>query len=347
MSSLFDPNSTGSHEQIFGLPFAVESSELVIIPVPWEATTSYGAGTSDGPQAVLNASSQVDLYDIELGEFYQNGIAMLPLKDVENIRRLSDSSKSKAIAVREALEAGDELNSDQQSLQREVNKASQQVNDWVYQTAQLHLSAGKKVALLGGDHSSPYGLIKALSERHRGQFGILHIDAHADLRKSYQGFEHSHASIFRNVMDSEFKPECLVQVGIRDFCKEEYDYIQERSDIFTHFDRSLKSMQFDGYSWNSICESIVRDLPKKVYISFDIDGLSPEFCPNTGTPVPGGLSFDQALSLFAQIRKSGRKIIGFDLNEVSPDPQGSEWDANVGARVLFKLCGYLITEILP
>lgn len=93
-----------------------------------------------------------------------------------------------------------------------------------------------------------------------------------------------------------------------------------------------------------MCQKILNELPQNIYISFDIDGLSPEFCPNTGTPVPGGLSFDQALTLFAEARKQGKKWIGFDLNEVSPDPNGSEWDANVGARVLFKLCGYLLTE---
>src|SRR5690606_18866656 len=100
-----------------------------------------------------------------------------------------------------------------------------------------------------------------------------------------------------------------------------------------------------GQSWNSLCQRILEPLPSAVYVSFDIDGLSPELCPGTGTPVPGGLSFEQACYLLVHIVRSGRRIIGFDLNEVSPgrDPN-NEWNGNVGARLLFKLCGALVAS---
>ena len=108
----------------------------------------------------------------------------------------------------------------------------------------------------------------------------------------------------------------------------------------TYFDRDLKSLVFDGKSFKQVCGEIVSHLSPDVYISFDIDGLDPRFCPNTGTPVPGGLDFDQVLYLFEQVVESGRRIIAFDLNEVAPGKE-SEWDANVGARAIYRLANLL------
>lgn len=343
---IFDPNSTGSlNSGLFGLPYTREESELIVLPVVWEATTSYGDGTSEGPRAILEASAQVDLYDIELGEFYERGLFMEPLENLEWMRSLNHDAKASAKEIREHLEAGEDLTSPLIEAKARVNTASHKVNDWVYNQATAALQSGKKVAVIGGDHSSPFGLIRAVSEKHKGKFGVLHVDAHADLRNAYQGFTYSHASIMYNVMTSSFKPEKLVQVGIRDFCREEKDLIDSRSDIRTFFDRDLKLELDEGTPWRAIAQEIIGELPQNIYISFDIDGLDPQFCPNTGTPVPGGLSFDQALSLLAEIRRQGKTIVGFDLNEVAPGPHGSQWDGNVGARLLFKLCGYyLLTE---
>ena len=193
---------------------------------------------------------------------------------------------------------------------------------------------------------TPLGAIQAFSKKYKGDFAVLHFDAHADLRKAYQGFTHSHASIMYNVMTGTHKPKKLVQVGIRDFCEEEFDFIESRNDIRTFFDLDLKRRLMNGESWSQIANDIVKELPEKIYISFDIDGLDPVYCPNTGTPVPGGLQIEQVFYIFRLIAETGRKIIGFDLNEVStgglPLNKSDEWDGNVGARILYKLCGWSI-----
>lgn len=336
----FNPNDTaGAESGIFGLPFTAEESRLHLIPVPWEVTTSYGDGASRGPEAVLEASKQVDLFDIETGDVYMNGYFMQPIP--EDLIALNRTMKAKAKVIVQAIEDGRENEAEPQRLQKEINEASTKVNDWVYSQAKALFAKGKIPAVLGGDHSTPYGLIRATAEACAGDFGILHVDAHADLRDAYQGYESSHASIMFNVME-KIRPKKLIQVGIRDFSPGEYEYIQKNSErVRTFFDPLLKRRLNRGESWQSICDEIVGQLPKNVHISFDIDGLSPDLCPNTGTPVPGGLSFDQALTLFATVAESGRKIVSFDLNEVAqPEGTDSEWDGNVGARILFKMCGW-------
>ena len=116
--------------------------------------------------------------------------------------------------------------------------------------------------------------------------------------------------------------------------------IRSRKDIKTYFDINLQSAMMGGRSWGSLCKEIVEDLPKNVYVSFDIDGLDPALCPDTGTPVPGGLSFSQATMLIREIVDQGKTIVGFDLNEVSGGKSGNEWNGNIGARILYKLCGW-------
>ncbi|MCB0368452.1 MAG: arginase family protein [Bdellovibrionales bacterium] len=225
-----------------------------------------------------------------------------------------------------------------------MNQACDHMTNWVYEQSKKVLDSNKLLGLIGGDHSTPLGAIKAISEKYKNNFGILHIDAHADLRNSYQGFTQSHASIMYNVIHGDHRPKKLVQLGIRDFCEEEYDLIQSRPDVKTFFDIELKSRLLNGESWYQVCQTIINELPENIYISFDIDGLDPVFCPHTGTPVPGGLSIDQVFFLFNQLHKSNKKVIGFDLNEVSTGgaklEDASEWDGNVGARVLYKLCGW-------
>ena len=144
-----------------------------------------------------------------------------------------------------------------------------------------------------------------------------------------------------NVMKLPMAPKKLVQVGIRDFCEQEHEAIKNSNGrINTFFDSALRDETFLGVTWKQITESIIKALPQNVYISFDIDGLDPSLCPNTGTPVLGGLSFHEANYILSQVSESGRKIIGFDLNEVSQGETDSEWDGNVGARLLYKLCGW-------
>ena len=340
----YDPNAAISADfGIFGLPVQESAAKVVLVPVPWEVTTSYGAGASWGPQLIRKASEQIDLFDFETGKAYELGYFMRAFPT--DLKKSNDDFKVKA---QELIKMINEQSSDQKrmdQLRSEVNTACEKMNEWVYKNCKEVLVNGQGLGVVGGDHSTPFGALRAISESCQGQFGILHIDAHADLRKAYQGFTHSHASIMNNVMNAPWKPTKLVQVGIRDFCEEEFDLIESRDDIRTFFDLDLKSRMFEGTTWKDLCEDIVSELPQNVYISFDIDGLDPSFCPHTGTPVPGGLQMEQMYYLFNHLYRSGRNIIGFDVNEVSSGgvaPKDADpWDGNVGARVLYKLCGWL------
>lgn len=336
----FDPSGTGSyHSGLFGIPTERESARVVIIPVPWEVTTSYGGGTARGPQAVLEASPQIDLFDLELGRAYEKGYHLLPIP--AELTDLNAKMRPLALQVRSELEESGHLSTEAKKHQSAINAACAKMCDWVHGEARSILARRQIPAVLGGDHSVPEGNIQAVSGVTKGDFGVLHLDAHADLRERYQGFERSHASIMNNVMTASWKPKKLVQVGIRDFSEDEHAMIQAREDIKTFFDVELKRAQFEGVSWSAQCQQIVSELPHHVYLSWDIDGLSPEFCPSTGTPVPGGLSFDQACFLLRTLVQSGRKIVGFDLNEVAFN-ENSEWDGNVGARLLYKMCGWAV-----
>jgi agmatinase len=342
--SHFNPSDAASADSgIFGVPVTKDNSLIHLLPVPWDVTTSYGVGASDGPELILQASEQVDLFDLEVGNSWRAGYFMKDIpKDLKELNKIMKAKAQELLHLRADQEGNLAL---QEKMQIEINAACERMSSWVYEQSQQILKDGKILGLVGGDHSTPFGAIKAVSEKHNGQIGILHIDAHADLRCAYQGFEHSHASIMYNVM-TKIRPQKLVQVGIRDFCEEEYDFIQHHPKaIKTFFDLENKKRLLKGESWAKIADEIIQELPDKVYISFDIDGLDPALCPHTGTPVAGGLSLDQVFFLFHQLAESGRQIVGFDLNEVSSGGEeldSVEWDGNVGARVLFKLCGWAV-----
>jgi len=349
MKVTFDPNAAALKDSgIFGLPFSIDEAALVLIPVPWEVTTSYGRGTAQGPQAILQASKQIDLFDIDLGNFFEAGIAML-----DESREVQKWNEEASILAQEIIaEGGVDVDPELQAVAQKVNAYSIQLNEYVYAETKNLLDQGKRVGLIGGDHSTPFGAIQAFLEKYP-EMGILHFDAHADLRDAFEGFEYSHASIMHNVIEKTALKK-LVQVGIRDFCEEEFEYIKKSNQrIVTFFDAQLAEQKLNGTQWSTICDEIIRHLPKEVYISFDIDGLDPRFCPHTGTPVPGGIDLREAFYLIKKVAQSGRKIIGFDLNEVSPGMQAlsdiadpaAEWDANVGARLLYKLCGWTLNNL--
>jgi agmatinase len=223
---------------------------------------------------------------------------------------------------------------------KEINEGSEFLNNWVFERTKELMDSGKLVALLGGDHSTPLGYFKAIADRH-GEFGILQIDAHCDLRKAYEGFTYSHASIMYNALEEIPQLTKIVQVGIRDYCEEEVDYINtHKNRVVTYFDKDIKERQYEGETWKTIVDEMIGQLPAKVYISFDIDGLDPKLCPHTGTPVQGGFETEQVFYLFKKLLQSGRKFVGFDLNEVGVSHD--EWDENVGARCLFKMCNLLV-----
>lgn len=339
----FDPNAPAQPGSgVFGLPHQEADAQVVLVPVPWEATTSYGGGASDGPRAIRDASAQVDLYDLDVEKPYTAGIYMQD--EPEAIISANGRGKALAAKVIEAGGAGDDPELGK-SLAR-VNELSAEVNRWVAAETRRLFDAGKIVGIVGGDHSVPFGALTELASR-QPKYGILHFDAHSDTRRAYEGFEHSHASIMFNVLERIPQVSKVVQVGIRDVCEEEIDYCRrqgERVRMFT--ERELVKRRHAGEPFTKTVTDIVSELPDHVWVSFDIDGLDPRFCPHTGTPVPGGLDTHDVVAILRGLAQSGRRIVGFDLNEVAPNPsdQEDEWDGNVGARMLYKLIGFTLAS---
>ena len=340
MSNLdnFDPSGVGlKNGKFIGLPFEYEEASLILQPVPWDATVSYQDGTHSGPENILEASAQLDLYDPDAPDQWRKGIFFNPVSS--EIKKKNAKTRKWAAAQIALLESGKADVKKLHKLSGKVNEKCEELNAYVYETSREHLANGKKLGLIGGDHSSPLGFYQALHEVH-GSFGLLVIDAHLDLRTAYEGFAYSHASIFRNAVTS-MPVQKLIQVGIRDYCEEELAFIAEHADMIEpYFDHQLRDRKALGESWHQICAEIAGKLPQNIVISVDIDGLLPYLCPNTGTPVPGGLEFNELTYLLKTLVDNGKNILGFDLCEVAG--KGNEWDGNVGARVCYKLAGQLL-----
>ena len=244
-------------------------SKFDIIPVPLERTVSYGKGTSMGPQAIIEASNELERYTGK-SEPCLDGIYTHPFLDC-----------NKPIDI----------------VINELQKLTQSVS-----------SKNKIPVILGGEHSITYGAVngifKGLELKNKNEIGILQIDAHADLREKYENEVHSHASVMYLLSEEKYK---IAQCGVRALSKEEAD--------------NRRKFQITSYSVEEInkrCElSLPQNFPKKIYISFDLDGLDPSIMPATGTPVPGGLGFNESLELIQKLIKD-REIVGFDVVELSP-----------------------------
>lgn len=340
----FDPNAPAQPGSgVFGLPFTEEEALVVLVPVPWEATTSYGGGAAEGPKAILEASMQVDLFDLDVEKPYVPGIFMT--EESEEVLAWNQTGKVLAQSVIEAGGAGD----DPELLRAlaEVNALSAKVDTWVEKETARLLAKKKVVGIVGGDHAVPFGAIRAVAKDRKRPFGVLHFDAHSDTRDAYEGFARSHASIMRNVLEEIPEVEKLVQVGIRDVCEEEVTYTRSLGErVSVHYDRDIARRKLSGEGFAPLAREIAAALPNDVWVSFDIDGLDPRFCPHTGTPVPGGLDVHELAFVLREVVKAGKRIIGFDLNEVAPnqaDPD-DQWDGNVGARMLYKLIGFTLAS---
>jgi agmatinase len=349
----YDPNAPAdSSAGIFGIPCTYEKAKLVYIPIPWEATTSYGGGTVFGPDAILSASCQLDVFDLDVKDPYKKGLHALPISD--DILEMNRLAKEKAQPIKDAL--GEvETSADLRSKLQEVNALSTKLNQMIESETTRILKDGKIPAIIGGDHSTPMGAFQAAA-KHCGSFGILHFDAHSDTRNAYMGFSDSHASIMRNAANRIPSITKFVQVGIRDFCEEEFAFTKEQGTRFEVFyDQMISERKLSGESFSKIAQDMIRNLPEQVWVSFDIDGLDPRFCPHTGTPVPGGLDYPEAVHILRALAKSGKKIIGFDVVEVAPPLTDSEtplepvqasdeWDANVGMRLIYKLSAFALAS---
>lgn len=349
----FDPNAAAAHGGIFGLPYTADEARFVVVPVPFDATTSYRDGAANGPAAILAASGQVDLFDVDFGRPWASGICMLP-HDRGAARQLAKLNREARRFAVPVIAAGGNV-AGRAALQRalrEVNRRSLAMCGIVEGQVDRLLEQGRVPVVLGGDHSTSFGCVSACARRHAG-LGILHLDAHADLRPAFEGFDWSHASIMHNVVSrigGRGGVAALVQVGVRDLGENEYEEIRRRrrrgeTRIVTYFDSVVQRALHRGKTWGRLCAEIVSKLPASVYLSVDIDGLEPSLCPDTGTPVPGGFSFAQFVELLRALVHAKRRIVGMDLTEVAPrrglkaGAWGGDWNANVGARVLYKMIG--------
>jgi len=260
-----------------------------IIPAPLEQTVSYGRGAAYGPAAILEASQQLEAWD-----GYScpgaHGIYTAPATDCEG-------------DIEAALEH-------------------------IAQSTRNAIDHNALPILLGGEHSATLGALRAL-KKHYGHFGIVHIDAHADLRPHYQGSIYSHASVmYRAVADLSLR---LAQFGVRDLCLEE---TQVRRDFNVHF-LDAPELAKTGLPVALLPE----DFPETVYISFDVDGLDPACIPATGTPVPGGLAWYEALEIVEHCAR-GRRVAGFDVVELAPLP-GLHASDYAAARLVYHIMGIL------
>jgi agmatinase len=334
--SSFDPDAAAAPGSgLYGLPQDPGSARVHVHGVPFDATTSYRPGARFGPDAVLAASRQVDLHDRLFGEPFAAGICYLG--DDGTIARWNTDARRLAEPV---IAAGGAPPGD--ALVVPVDALGARLNARVRELVEATLDAGKLPCVLGGDHAVPFGAIAACAARHPG-LGVLHFDAHADLRPAYEGFVWSHASIFHNVLEHVGDVARVVQVGVRDLGAVESARIAEDGRLVTLFDDEWSARRMSGAGLAPLVDAHLAHLPPDVYVSFDVDGLDPTLCPHTGTPVPGGLDWAAAMLWLQRLVSSGRRVVGLDLCEVATppggDPEGLGWDAIVGARLLYRLIG--------
>lgn len=328
-----DPDGDG---MLFGLPHGPDEALVHVIPVPWEAVRTYGPGTRRGPEAVLQASAQVELLDANFGEVWRFGIHQCSADP--HLATWSDESEADAVAVVESK------GGDTDAVTR-LDARCAEVEDSTWLQSRDVLAEGRLPIVLGGDHSVAHGNLRAVSEAFGG-LGVLHIGARARLRPTYLGLHWSHASVFYRALHLPGIAR-VVGVGWREVSAPERSVVYaepERIEVFEDHDIALELAH--GGTWGQICQRIIAALPAQVHVSFDVGGLDPTLCPRGGAAVPGGLSFHQVQVLLAALAAQ-REVVGVDLVEVSCGPDWRagrpdlfcDWDALVGARLLYKLAG--------
>ena len=325
----FNPSEIAvKNGNIFGFPYNQEEAEIHIIPVAWEATASFGRGCAASYEAIRQASLQLDFYN-DKGAFWK-----VPVFMQEAIgQMLNDQISNKAAELIQFLEEGGKITERQAEFDT-VNNYSQELNALVKKTCLASLETGKKVLLIGGDHSIPLGYLQALNTTK--SFGILHFDAHADMRPGYEGFVYSHASIMHHAKLLS-NIESITSIGLRDISPEEAKIIRNDSQLIAFSDKWMAAKKHQGTSFIDIIHEILSQLPPKIYISFDVDCLDPSLCPNTGTPVPGGLTWHEIQAFIDALYQSDIEIIGADICETGNHP----WDAQISARLIYQFIGLL------
>ena len=352
LPSDFDPDAPADAEGgLFGLTTSPEEAGVRVLGLPFDATTSYRRGTALGPAAVLAASHQIDLLDVQQRDWTGGDgrpwAAGVHFELDEQVATWNEEAVPLATAI---IERGGRIGDDAtllRSIER-VEAIGTALNDRVEAWTAARLAAGQIPALLGGDHSVPLGALVAAARAHPG-LGVLHVDAHADLRPAFEGFRWSHASILHNVLAEAPGLGQVLSIGLRDLGEVELARLDASAgSVRPIFGHAWAALRARGADLVEVVAKEIARLPDEVWITFDIDGLEPAWCPNTGTPVPGGLTWDEALLWIGGVVDSGRRIVGFDLCEVGPGeaPQTDTdgWDAIVGARLLYKLIGAAVAS---
>ncbi|MBQ2365284.1 MAG: arginase family protein [Alistipes sp.] len=335
----FNPNGViPDNGNYFGFPVEPNDAALVLLSAPWDATTSMRVGSSYAPDAIIEASRRIDLYDPVSPDSWRKGVATAPID--YTIQDLSLNLHSDAERV---MKLHDELGMSvleniiyTRSLRR-VNEGMAEMNKNIYAQSAEWVNKGKIVGLVGGDQSTSYGLVKAIGQKY-GEFGMLHIDSKVNLRDKFCGFDFSYASIMHDLLRDVEQIKSLVSVGVREFSPIEWQRAQENERVKLFTGQQIWSSHFEGVNWSTICNQIIAELPEKVYIALDIDGLTMDCSPHTGTIISGGLRFPEVVYLLDKLVNSGRQIVGFDLSGVVPC-HNDKVDALVAARLLFKMCG--------
>ena len=271
-------------KNFLGIPeIELKDAEALILPVPFESTTSYGKGTKNGPGAILEASRQVELYDHELGVELQDKVKIATLPEVKFANETAEDA------------------------QPVITRVAENFTD-------------KFLVSLGGEHSITPALVKSYLKKYP-DLSILYIDAHTDMREEWDGTKWSHACAARRCQEQGI--EKIVWVGIRNTAKSEQQYINP---------------DYVNYGNKFDIEDILSKLSDNVYLSFDVDGLDTPYMIATGTPEPGGISYQQALALMKAVAKK-KNLVGADFTELAPIPRLHAYDFIV-AKMIYKLIGY-------
>lgn len=289
----------GIESNFLGAPVSRDTwrkARVAVLPIPFEQTVSYGKGTAGGPSAILGASAYVEFYDEETGRDVMRDVGIATLPPFRTARK--GRGAVTAIGARAA----------------EV------------------LAAGKFLFSLGGEHTITQALVAAHLAKYP-DLSVLQIDAHSDLRESYQGSPFSHASVMARVCEM-VDPRRVVQVGIRAQCQEEAEFIRRRR-VNTLYAHRLRSTP--GEAWIG---RAVSNLTKHVYVTFDVDGLDPSIMPSTGTPEPNGLLWNETMHLLERVGRT-RRVVGCDVVEFAP-VRGLHHADLTAAKLVSKMINYFV-----
>ncbi len=298
-----------------------ESARFIVVPVPFDATASYRKGSALAPYAVLEATHQVDTFDLEFPDNVKSNVYVDdPIREAYELNEIGRHLYSQS------------LSGNKRSLDA-LNGVCESVLSSVYSRVNYWIDQNKIPVVIGGDNSTSLGSILSHSKRF-SDLSILHFDAHADLRTGFQGIKFSHAAVMSNVLS--MTKSNITQVGVRDLSEDEFHLIMNSNGRVIPFFAKDIWLSKQNEPFEVVSDRVASTLSRNVYVCFDMDAFDISMVPNTGTPVPGGLNWWQVNSVIRSVVNSGRKIVGFDINESAAD--GS--DPILAARMLHKLCGW-------